>query len=96
MLLVKFMSLLDLIAGFFLISSTDIPIIKFFIYYSFIKGIVSIISSIALGYYYDWMGLTDLLTGIGLFFLSSGLPFAVFKLIGYVTILKAIYAVFTG
>lgn len=96
MLLVKFMSLLDLIAGFFLISSMQTPIIHFFIYYAAIKGVVSIISSIALGYYHDWMGLTDLLTGIGLFLLISGFPFDIFKLVGYATILKAIYAIFTG
>lgn len=96
MLLVKLMGLLDIVAGFFLISGTDWPIIKFFVFYSLLKGISSLISSIALSYYYDWMGLIDLLAGIGLFLLNSGYPYGVFVLVGYASVLKGIYSLFIG
>ena len=88
--------LLDLLAGILLAFSITGFFSTFFIYFAIIKGIWSIISSVITGYYYDWMGLTDLLIGIGLLLLNFGISHPFFMFVGAVMILKGIYTLIYG
>ena len=44
--------------------------IKYLAFFSISKGVWSIFSSFALGYYFDWMGAVDLIAGISLILIN--------------------------
>jgi hypothetical protein len=60
--------------------------------YSLLKGVLSFLSSIGIGYYFDWMGVIDIITGFVLLLLMWGFSFGFIKTIGAIAILKGIYS----
>jgi hypothetical protein len=64
--------------------------------YSLFKGLTSFLSSIGMGYYFDWMGIIDMITGVGLVFLMWGFSFGFLYTIGIVAILKGAYSFLRG
>ncbi|MFH8080905.1 MAG: hypothetical protein QXO84_03450 [Candidatus Aenigmatarchaeota archaeon] len=58
------MAITDLISAFFLIKGVTHPLILLFLWIHAIKGVFSIIGSVAAGYYFDWMGIVDVLAAI--------------------------------
>jgi len=59
-----------------------------------IKGAWSIFSSGSLGYYYDWMGVIDMMSGINLIFIYYKIPS--FNLMGFLMIIKASYSLLSS
>ncbi len=75
---------MDVLAG--LVLYYNIRVIAFYLtYFMMVKGIYSLLTSISSGYYFDWMGAIDLITGILLYF-------DVFNVFGLITILKGLYS----
>jgi hypothetical protein len=64
--------------------------------YSLFKGIFSLLSSIGIGYYFDWMGIIDMITGIMLLLLMWGFYFNFIQTIGIVASLKGLYCLLRG
>ena len=62
------LGILDIVAGFLTLLSNDVVVgvFLFFGWFMLIKGLFSLISSMGQGYFLDWMGWIDLLTGITL------------------------------
>ena len=96
MIILKIMGTLDLLAGIFLAFNIDSQLRNFIIYFCIIKGFWSIIASISANYYFDWMGMTDLMNGIGLLLLNFGISHFLFTLIGYTMIFKGSYILLAG
>ncbi|MEM5799770.1 MAG: hypothetical protein QXZ43_03860 [Candidatus Aenigmatarchaeota archaeon] len=59
-----FLAITDLISAYFLIKGITHPLILLFLWIHSIKGFTSIIGSLAAGYYFDWMGLIDILAAV--------------------------------
>jgi len=88
-----FISIVEIFAGLLVIYPIAI-FIQIIFYMSIIyilKGVWSMISSIAAGYYFDWMGGLDFIIGITLLLIFSGVTFSFFWIIGLAHILKGIY-----
>ena len=82
--LIFFLSLIDVLAGLTLYYG--LTYISFYLAsLMIIKGIYSLLTSISAGYYFDWMGLIDFITGILLYF-------NLFNVFGLITILKGLYS----
>lgn len=97
MLIVKIFGTLDLLAGVILLFNIHNPLTNIFVFYCIMKGIWSIISSIAASYYFDWMGLTDLLNGICLLLVRFNIFFPnLFKIVGVIMIIKGLYIILSG
>jgi len=58
----------------------------------FIKGLASVIGSLASGYYYDWMGYVDVISAIVLYLISAGITHQIFYFLGMVMMIKGIYS----
>jgi len=96
-MLLFILSILDLIAGLLVILSqnfllTSNAFVFYFAIYSLGKGIVSLLTSIAVGYFFDWMGVIDVITGIALFMIHSGSQLGIFKTIGIIILIKGLYS----
>jgi hypothetical protein len=59
--------------------------------YSLLKGVISLLSSIGIGYYFDWMGTIDIIGGIMLLLLMWGFSFGFIQTVGVIVILKGAY-----
>jgi len=57
------------------------------------KAAFSMVASFAVGYYMDWMGFTDMLTGAVLVLMFFGISFDVFHYLGIFSLIKGIYCV---
>ncbi len=89
-----FISIIEVFAGF-LVFFHSFPIHNVFIYlaiFYLLKGIWSIVSSIAYGFFYDWMGALDFIAGIALMLIFYGTIFDFFWIIGVAHILKGLYS----
>lgn len=89
-----FISMLEVIAGA-LVYFHWFPWHPIFTYMSIfylLKGIWSIVSSIASGFFYDWMGALDFITGIALMLIFYGTILDFFWIIGVAHILKGLYS----
>jgi len=94
MLIVKAIGGLDILGGVLLVLSVSTT--PLFAIFFILKGIWSIISSVGSGYYADWMGAVDLLTGIGLYLVLNGITNGIFKIVGIAMILKGLYTYASG
>lgn len=72
------------------------PILEFFLWLGLIytlKGAWSIVSSVAYSYWYDWMGVLDLLAGLVMILIFYGNIFSFFWIVGLAHIMKGLYTV---
>lgn len=89
------LSILDMFSGLILLTYGSISLFHSFVSYmaaySLLKGVISFLSSIGMGYYFDWMGIIDMIGGIALLFLMWGFSFGFIQTIGAIVILKGAY-----
>ncbi len=91
-----FLAITDLISAYFLINGIVHPFILTFLWIHSIKGFTSLIGSIACGYYFDWMGITDILAAIMIMLIPLPLIGNFFKTLAfYVGILMAIKGLYS-
>jgi len=89
------LSIIDLLGAALILNGRSTFVIgSFIIYFAYmllIKGLISIISSIGSNYYFDWLGVTDTISGIVLVLISHGISFDFFQIVGYFLLFKACY-----
>jgi phosphoglycerol transferase MdoB-like AlkP superfamily enzyme len=93
-----FLSLLDILAGG-LIFLKGFYFSSFPLYLGYIilgKGLWSVFSSIMARYYYDWMGIVDILAGVSLILIFYKISILPFQIIAIIVILKGLYCFFTS
>lgn len=85
------LSAIDLLSGSLLLLN-----LNFFLNYiagiMILKGAFSLVSSIGVGYWFDWMGFIDVISGVALLLFAFGLPAAIFSTIAWIVILKGTYS----
>ena len=89
-MIIKFLAALDILVGVFILLKPEIFLVKILIYMILVKGIFSIISNIATGFYFDIMGILDILAGLCLIGVFNGWSFFVFPVIGVLMIVKGV------
>ncbi len=89
-MIVVILSILDVIGGSLLMFQIGGTLAIVFGLFHFFKGIFSIASSLSVGYFFDWMGWVDLITGLGLFLFSENV--FVLSSFGIITLLKGVYS----
>jgi hypothetical protein len=92
---VLILSAIDLIAGGLILLNINF-LLNYIAIIIFFKGFFSIISSLGIGYWWDWMGWIDILTAAALALFSFGFPAAIFTYIAYVVIFKGAYSMLRG
>lgn len=90
----QILGLIDILAGIMLIIRPELSFLRFLAFFCLGKGIWSLFSCFAMGYFTDWMGGIDTLAGICLFLLSKGTSFGIFSIVGVVMIVKGLYSLF--
>jgi len=95
-----FLGLTDLISGYFLIKGMIHPLIVTFLWIHSVKGFTSLIGSMASGYYFDWMGVTDILAALMIMLIPLPIVGDFFKgfayVVGIVMCIKGLYSMFWG
>ncbi|MBU5690076.1 MAG: hypothetical protein QXM68_03250 [Candidatus Aenigmatarchaeota archaeon] len=90
------LALSDLFSAYFLIKGITHPLIVAFLWLHSIKGITSLMGSFASGYYFDWMGVTDVLAALLILLMTLPLVGVFFaKIAFYVGILMAIKGIYS-
>lgn len=96
------LSIADLLAGVVLLGGSYFLGSEFALYVAAIvllKGIYSLVASIAARIYADWMGVLDVAAGAVLFLMISGISVSFYQILGVVMVVKALYTwarVFAG
>lgn len=88
----QILGLIDIMSGIVLIIRPELFFIRILTFFCLGKGIWSLLSSFAMGYFTDWMGAIDTLAGICLFLLMRGSSFVFFTIVGVVMIVKGLYS----
>jgi len=99
MVFLVILGIIDIVVGIGLVFSGSLEGVSIIFYLAMlgiIKGIYSIISAIAGGFYYDLLGFMDLVSGILLYFAFSGSHLGFFFYIGLVMVLKGLYSMAMG
>lgn len=91
-----FLSIVDIFAGSMMSNHSFLLMFKGIAGYLAIismgKGAFSFFGSMASGYYFDWMGVIDVIGGIFLFLISIGVSISFFNYMGITLILKGFYS----
>lgn len=95
------LGLLDLLLGFTLalsgiIDFTGNSLIFFLFIIAILKGVYSILTAAGAGFYFDLLGVFDLVAGIFLYLVFTGMHFHFFLYIGIIVILKGVYSILFG
>jgi len=95
MLIVAFLSVIDIFGGLFVINNHMFLFVKnfitYFVFYFILKGFWSLATSLGSGYLFDWLGVIDLLLGIILLLMGNNISFGFFYIIGWAEIAKGGY-----
>lgn len=89
-MLIKLLGVLDIVVGLCILFTPTFSFIQLIIYMILIKGVISIISNIASGFFFDFMGILDVLAGLSLFGLFNNWSFFLSPIIGIGMIIKGI------
>jgi hypothetical protein len=85
------LSAIDMLSGSLLLLN-----LKIFLNYiagiMLLKGAFSLLSSLGAGYWFDWMGFIDVISGAALLLFAFGLPAAIFGTLAWIVIFKGIYS----
>jgi len=100
-MLLAILGVLDLIGGIILALSGFIPYTGSGFIFTLgiifiIKGIISYLSGAARGFFLDFMGILDLISGIMLILATYGFVIFFFPYIGILLILKGVYSLIIG
>jgi hypothetical protein len=94
-MIVLILSAIDLICGGLLLLN-----LNFFLNYiagiMLLKGAFSILSSLGVGYWFDWMGWIDLIGAAALLLFAFGIPAAVFTNLAWIIVFKGVYSLLRG
>lgn len=86
------LGIVDILAGACILSPQLAGSFLFYVaLYSLAKGIFSLIISFGAGYYADWLGFADVVTGAVLALMSFNVSFGFFYYIGIFAIVKGLY-----
>jgi len=88
----QILGVVDIIVGVLLITRPEFSFIRFLGLFSLGKGVWSIFSSMIMGYFLDWMGALDVLSGISLLMLHAGSSSGIFTILGISILLKGLYS----
>ena len=94
-MLQKILGAMDILIGLLLIAGPEWNILKIIGIISIAKGLWSTFSSALFGFFFDWMGWIDTLSGISLILISNGYSIFLFKIFGFGIIVKGILSVFS-
>lgn len=61
-----------------------------------LKGAFSILSSLGVGYWFDWMGWIDVIAAGALLLFAFGIPAEVFTTLAWIVIFKGVYSFLRG
>ncbi|MEM0473126.1 MAG: hypothetical protein QXF88_00175 [Candidatus Aenigmatarchaeota archaeon] len=90
------LALSDIFSAYFLIKGITHPLVITFLWIHSIKGITSLMGSFASGYYFDWMGLVDVLAAFIILLVSLPLVGVFFlKVAFYIGILMALKGLYS-
>jgi len=92
-MIVAILGLFDIIAGITVLYSLKF-LTGYLAYIVFFKGLISTVSSVATGHYFEWMGIVDLIAGTFLGLQSIGIHSGIFTTIGWLILLKGVYSLF--
>ena len=99
-MLIIILSILDIFSGLILLTYSSLLLFHNFIgymaAYSLFKGLLSFLSSIGMGYYFDWMGIIDVIAGVILLLLMWGFSFGFIQTVGAIAMLKGAYCFLRG
>jgi hypothetical protein len=86
------LGILDAVAGVCLFfPSLAGSLLLYIAFYALAKGIFSLMISIGSGYYGDWMGVADVVTGSLLMLTFFGFSYDFFRYVGILQIAKGLY-----
>lgn len=86
------LSALDILTGSSMLYNISF-LFGYLIYLNLAKGIWSVITSFAAGYYFDWMGIMDVIAGGIILLWMKGIILSFFPTIGVIMIAKGIYSI---
>ena len=92
------MSAFDILAGIAILFPDFSPytyllfIIFYLAIFHIIKGGLSIITALSVGFMYDIAGIIDILTGVVMFAMYSGINYSFFWIIGTLVLIKGIWS----
>lgn len=91
MIILLLLTAIDILSGSVLLLN-----LNFFVNYIavilLLKGLFSLLSSLGIGYWFDWMGVVDIISAVALFLFYLGLPAAIFSTIAWIIIFKGSYS----
>ena len=92
------LSLVDVLTGWLYFYDKDISsfILIGLLWFHLIKGALSLLGSISVGYFFDWMGTIDFLAGIAVLFRGADILVGFFSVVMFGLILKGIYTFLRG
>lgn len=95
------LGLIDIIIGIVLALSgvvkfTGSSLVFYIAVIAIIKGIYSILAAMAGRFYFDFLGVLDLLSGIFLYFATTGTVLSFFLYVGIIMIIKGFYSTIMG
>jgi len=86
------LSAVDVVAGGFLLVNAPV-FANYFAFIFLIKGLFSFLSSWSMRYFFDWMGIVDIVVGVVFGLMSFGLFFGFYSTVGWIVLLKGIYSI---
>lgn len=91
-MIVFILSAIDLFAGGLLLLNQNF-LLNYIAAIMFFKGFFSVVSSLGVGYWFDWMGWTDIISAVVLGLFAFGLPASMFAYVAYLVIFKGSYSI---
>lgn len=85
------LSVIDLLSGSLLLLNLKI-VLNYVAGIMLLKGAFSLLSSLGAGYWFDWMGAIDVISGIALLLFAFGVPAAIFGTLAWIVIFKGLYS----
>lgn len=82
------------VSGFF--DFVGISIIFIIGIIAVLKGIYSVVTALASGFYFDLLGVFDIISGILIYLAYSGIVYGFFVYIGIIMIIKGLYSLVMG
>ncbi len=89
----RILGIIDIVIGITILIFPNVTFLKFLIFFALVKGIVSLLGSIAAGFWFDVMGALDILAALTLIGIFNGWYFFVYPIVGVGMIIKGIISI---
>ena len=89
------LSAMDLVCGGLLLLNLNF-LLNIIAGIMLMKGAFSLLSSLGVGYWFDWMGWLDVIGGAALLLFAFGIPAAIFANLAWIIVFKGIYSLVRG